>query len=907
MNTKLILALSSFLFFTRTIAIDFLVDPLTENPSFYEVYSLRTAISNMMNLNYLYFEDVRIFLSPSCIGTVQSMGNREVMGLGSLTIQYTGTYPPISQESDCFLLPQLVLEPGDQLSILFLSSFTLQGVNLQYGGDPSSISLVYYVENVVFSNVCFNNSEPSHTLPSSYTGKNFYVWGPTLCSITNMIFFNDGYKQLGLVNVQNLIINELAVVQLPWATQTVSSPIFIIHQESPNSFLSISSLTITCDSTSNLAPNLLFIRDFGTAYISNVRITGCDLQHSPLMEPSFFRVWCGTFLSINGLSASNLQYGNLTLADLFGLKKIGTVEVSNVNISDVTLNPVLFQISDICDCIFRTSSVMKITLTNWQVSNSQFVARSKMINMIFSDYRNFAETSFSSLTMKDTTLNGTAILISIAQTAWDTLTENLLTVTIHDCSFTRNNLDGIFSSFITLVFSKEIVVFPGDAFRSVETVHMSISNFVFTENTLSNQASVFKVDGVAASVRNLSAENNTLTNSKFFEGQRVSSVFLKDSIVKNLNLHQQAAFFETYFINIPSDLNFEPSFANQNDGIFAYTRPAIFYSCNFQDIHLDSGSTFIKLGNTMIIYQQNSLVGAVLDGSSFINTGYFPNFLSYSIIFYNITTVSLNTSLVYPFLAAESYLFQENSELFSIYNTAKNNAYSENQENMVYFIAIQDNLFSSIEASNQANILQVSDFQAPNSSIILSDNIFTNISSNDSVQLIRASYLPICFFVNQQISEVNASGYFVSYVASKLNYLLLQDNVITNTQKLGFYDIEANECSQLIIQNNEASALQTQKRFIKIVCKLLNGQIYFKDSKFNGIIESSSPQLVEILRFISLEIEKSSIGALSAFENNSFSSITIHQEGICKGRYQARSFLFFHPSPRSSLKALHLI
>ena len=82
---------------------------------------------------------------------------------------------------------------------------------------------------------------------------------------------------------------------------------------------------------------------------------------------------------------------------------------------------------------------------------------------------------------------------------------------------------------------------------------------------------------------------------------------------------------------------------------------------------------------------------------------------------------------------------------------------------------------------------------------------------------------------------------------------------------------------------------------------------FFKDSKFNGIIESSSPQLVEILRFISLEIEKSSIGALSAFENNSFSSITIHQEGICKGRYQARSFLFFHPSPRSSLKALHLI
>lgn len=77
----------------------------------------------------------------------------------------------------------------------------------------------------------------------------------------------------------------------------------------------------------------------------------------------------------------------------------------------------------------------------------------------------------------------------------------------------------------------------------------------------------------------------------------------------------------------------------------------------------------------------------MLDGSSFINTGYFPSFLSYSIIFYNITTVSLNTSLVYPFLAAESYLFQENSELFSIYNAAKNNAHSENQENMVYFIA----------------------------------------------------------------------------------------------------------------------------------------------------------------------------------------------------------------------------
>ena len=364
-----------------TASYEFIVDPTSSSPN--EFRSLEEAFSQVGW--YLYYLEVTFTLASSCAGTTQTLGDDPILfGYYPFTIKFEEN-PPLSQESDCFLLPRLAFGPGTTLYAQSLPKMTLQGVNIQFIADPAYTSLIYEVNEVEFTNVCFNNSEPSRSLPEGYMGYDFYIYQASKFTVTNMIFLNDGYKRFFIYNTKETLITNLVFIQLPWAKQTSNNPMTYYNVAFPDSTINITSFSIMCDPTSDLAPNLVWIRGFGTATISDMSISECNLQRSSLNKPFLFNIQCGKHLSINGLSIRNIKHRIPFIATLIIIEKILSVKLSNIDISNVVTDAVFLKIADhcvtaLCYCDFDQSSTVSVEVTNWKITHSQFFNLSIMLS-----------------------------------------------------------------------------------------------------------------------------------------------------------------------------------------------------------------------------------------------------------------------------------------------------------------------------------------------------------------------------------------------------------------------------------------------------------------------------------------------------------------------------------------------
>ena len=138
-----------FLSLPLAVSFEFIVDPTSSSP--YEYRSLAEAFSDIGW--YVYYLEVTFTLASSCAGTTQTLGDDPILfGYYPFTIKFEEN-PPLSQESDCFLLPRLVFGPGTSLFAQSLPKFTLQGVNIQFLADPAYSSMSYEVNEVEFTNV----------------------------------------------------------------------------------------------------------------------------------------------------------------------------------------------------------------------------------------------------------------------------------------------------------------------------------------------------------------------------------------------------------------------------------------------------------------------------------------------------------------------------------------------------------------------------------------------------------------------------------------------------------------------------------------------------------------------------------------------------------------------------------
>ena len=885
------------LFPTASSLFEFIVDPTNET----QYPSLQLALLEIYENGYLWYDDCIITLSSTCEGTDQYFPAVQIIGYSSLTIQYSSSDSPVSQLSDCSLLPKLVIGNGNPLDVVLLSALTFNGLNIQYAGDQNFPSQIYLVLQVTFSNICFNNSEPSQSLPNDYQGVRFYVAPQFEVTITNMIFLNDGFKTFVLLNMQQLTIMNLTLVQLPWAISS-EYPIIITNLASPddslNSMIEISNLSIICDPTSTVIPYWFYINNFGSASITNLSFSGCSSQTLASAPLYIFFITCGSFLTIDGLIVANSEQNIPFYATMMLISNINTTNLSNFQISNVISNSNLFIITDQFICKFGDTIVYStnITLENWVVSNSQFYSHATPIAGYFLYKPAFTGALLDNFTISNVSLTNCYFFWfelsrkTFYPMIWDPMSMPPLPITVQNLNLQNNTLENSAQIIQVTITEAELVVM-----HSVESIHLKLSNVVMDNNTFRNQSIGIVVAYVATSITNLTGDNNTFLNSGFFLNNReIASFFLSNSTLRNLTLDEQSSFIGADLALIDYKLMVDSSFQKKNQdgdtiGSHAQTRPLIIYNCSFQQIQVSSSSYFMNAVNPMIIYHQN-YASMTLKGSNFLELGSYPNFLTYAdYARWDELLYLLNKSKVYPFSDAESYLFQDDEVLYSIYTNTKNTIYD--QENCVFFISLEGNVFDAMNASGQATLLAISNFQVPNSSITLSNNTFKNISSNGSVNLISGGELANCYFINQLISNVDSQGYFFTYITSTIDFLLLKDITITSTQKLGLYNLVADKCGKIIMKGNQASRLQTQSAFINIACALLDGQVYLQDSKFEEIDAITPSQLIQPLRFMSFTMKKSLLGTLYAFENNSFSNIKITQQRNSQEKFQS-SFLF---------------
>ena len=166
----------------------------------------------------------------------------------------------------------------------------------------------------------------------------------------------------------------------------------------------------------------------------------------------------------------------------------------------------------------------------------------------------------------------------------------------------------------------------------------------------------------------------------------------------------------------------------------------------------------------MVIFQANQISLSPFNNSNLASFGNTLNFPAPATRFENastdLTTIPQSLGL-FPFAAAENYLFQDGLDLYQIYDDARATIALYNPENTIHFIYIHNNTLDSLELNNLSNVLSISNFQLGNSSTIISNNTVTNLTSNGSANFVSAKYLTYCFVVHQMLSGINSMGYFI--------------------------------------------------------------------------------------------------------------------------------------------------
>ena len=154
------------LLFALAAAKDLIVDASLPSASDPTYPSLSEAINALLTGNNLTEATNTITLLDSCLAVPQhfigaKIGPAGANG-GSISIVYSGAMPStINNEDTCSQLPNLVLAGGSYMNLEYLTTFSISGVNIIYNG-ATKLNSLFNVQTVNFSNLCFNNSEPTN-------------------------------------------------------------------------------------------------------------------------------------------------------------------------------------------------------------------------------------------------------------------------------------------------------------------------------------------------------------------------------------------------------------------------------------------------------------------------------------------------------------------------------------------------------------------------------------------------------------------------------------------------------------------------------------------------------------------------------------------------------------------------
>ena len=866
---------------------DLLVSPSGEYPS------LDKAIQALLSGENLIEMDNTITVDGSSLSSSHQFPNTLIQGIndgdGSISIIFSGIEQNISQMEDCSTLPLLYVNASSPLMLSNMALFSISGFNILYTG-AGAFSTINKIGTVTFSNVCFNNTENVNfpDITGTFSGNYFSVRDVNLFSMLNIIYFHDANKKLIISQCSQIIIENITFVMNAKIRESQNSALFIANDQFYDTNTNITNLQIICLPLS-LVSSIVWTSRTNNTWISSVETSNCKYEDGSISLGLFVST-CSHNIEINGAVIRNTTFwksGYNKFLHQSGTSKslFNNFQMDSLSVNSQTITFIL--VNDNSSCTEREP--IYFSMSNSNLINSEF-----KVSGYFITIKPRAIEVMKGIDMNNVTLFNNSFsmysnfLMYIAETSSKLSTEiPPIYLRFEGLNVTNNKItqaDWIYS------------LGGSSYFGCLEITRMEFSDFTFVNNTVNDGGNVMKLYNTHLSVSNLRADNTHIDNSGFARFESLSSMFLSNSSIANLSLSASSYFIFSNATMTTSLITLEYCHGNFDTGeAFAQVRPLILYNNTFEALKLQASSTLLISNNPNIIIHANNFSRITTNNSKILSFGnpiYFFNSLIATQIGTTVGYFKLTASISL-FALAESSLFLGDNLLSQLYQSTRIDLSLEDAQNAIFFISMIGNSFTSINATNSSETaILLQNFQIPNSSINFSSNTFNDVFSDGTYYLISAANLAKTYFSTHRVEKASFEGYFISCVAKAMDDLLFGSTILTDSEKLGLYYLQADQCSQIMIEDNEARDLTTEQVFISIDCGMISKNIVLQHSTFEDIVVTNALGFINALEFLSIKIVDGSAGtSLFSFTDNSFKNISLqNSNAINIERFQGTLF-----------------
>ena len=854
--------------------------------------SLQTAVAALYSGSTLVETTNTITLLPNTAGTTQTITTslNGDSGTGSITIQFQSPPSTVDSTTVCSQLPVLSVIGTSILYANNLASLSLVGLYIKQKYTSGRSHELNNIGTVTLSSFCLDLTESSSaSMPST----NYWLYFSYISqlTITNGYVAFDGTKELWVqwssqVNVSSVTLDIVSY------SKDSSRSIFQIYQDSPyNTNLGVTDLKITCPSNAIPIPNGVYSNMIYSAYYSNIQVANCDFSSASVQAASLI-------YSAETVSATmdSLKFTNIKIGDSDGQAFIGIVGNRNATISNVEITTLAAAtVSAWNELIFIHNMwgsyyspgiylvVNNVSITNTIIGDNFYFLylyipgpsciAGLVVNNFTADGGQMDEASY-------------VIRVQIGPDWSDSTLATRKTLAI-------NKLNVMNIRFMWCYVAH--FDYPAYGVPAVEVFHVELNDNYIANNYV-NASFFYYFTGMLGQIVNLTAVNQTVNALSTLIKSRdyVGSLFIVNSNFTNCTMTISSGLisFDGWMgVRWYSDFaktrsyHIENSFQKNSTTMYTEARPFIVYNSTFSDLLALDTSIVIWSTNPQAIFQGNTLQNISLNNSRLLQLGsYMPYANIYAFFQYSVGYVYLPTTTWFDFFEeAETAALAGSSLIRSLFYDARNHTCSFDSQNCATFIYTKDNVIDQVNTVSSDYVMGLTNFQVPNSSVIVINNTFSRITGISTVDfpILLSDSINRAFIIGNLMTQIDILGYVFSLTSFSLDSFFFDSNIVSNTSKVGAYLLESYECNNITIQNMLIQNLQTETDFISMSCTFISTQIKLKNSTFENIIQQSNQGARQAVNFIYIStqnISSTKIGNVD-FQDNTFSNITLARLG----------------------------
>ncbi len=659
-----------------------------------------------------------------------------------------------------------------------------------------------------------------------------------------------------------------------------------------NQNASFSNIQITCNSSPMVMPSwAIYSRYTSTTNYSNISVANCDFSSYTNQSQKF--IYAGDTLSsvFNNITFSNVTVGGYPGQSLLYMNANKIASISNIQVTSLfsmSLNDYNYFIwIDNYSPTFSPPGTFP-SLANISIDNCAFGEKYYIIYFGLSGPSYLTGLQVTNFTVNNTKFGeyNSIFYGSIDPISYWTNSTTLVPITI---SF--RNLNIINGNF---TYGQVFYLYYGATnmgIRAVEPIHVEYYNVYVANNSL-NHNYFFQNEGVMTQFVNLTAANNIVTrlSSFFISRTYLSSLFIMNSTFTNFIIHRSSALVSDdgtldndYFnyATVTRSLVIEQSYQVNDSFLYAETRPFILYNTTISNIQVDDDSLVIWAANPQSIVQNCTFRNITQNNSRLLQLGGYVLYANnFGYIDLNTSYVTLPTTTNFEFFAiAELKVFSGNSFASSLFYAARDQTSLYNPQNCVHFVFVKGNTFDQINVTNSEYVVGLDNFNFPNGSVVVTNNTFSRITGNGSAKfpIISSNSVYRVSLVGNILYQVDILGYAFLLQSSLLDNFFWDSNTLSSTMKIAAYSITADTCNSITVQNMNAIYVKTESNFISMTCGVIETQLVLLNSTFQNILQTINQEITQVINFISIEIQSSSISETKSIiiQGNIFENVTL--------------------------------